>query len=881
MADVGDNHQTSEALTQQVNEAGIGRKGVTIWLGHVSLLNRLAVSGRGVRLQRMLRPLTACLFYLLFAAPVWAQPEVDALRVYLGTTGSTCTLHSGSGVPSTSLGAVCDVYVRIDSPYTVYSKTGASTWSELYRQSGTDVAVADGGTGLSSWSTGDLVYASGATTLAGITDTGAGSLLVSNSSIPGWSASPTVSGTFTAQTSLSSPIVTHSANLSLSPTGDLVTGPTGDDVLPDVGYTINLGALTNKYLTLHAAELWVETLVAQNTIATIGGRVLVGPTTTLTSDLGSGATSIVVKHNQMASGDRVYLEADGKVEFLAITSAPSGSGPYTYTITRNLDGTGANNWYAGDAVFNTGTTGDGFIDLYSISAVNGPTVYGPTIAGNVRTGTTYSDIAPRWAIGNLNGVYGYGADTYGAAFGDYSNSYLTVDATNGIRMIGDAGTMFSMDAAGNATFAGSLTVGTGRNLLSNTEFRREPTTSFGSSSGATTGTDGPATGVSGTSPLGANRYWLLGYYSGTGTPVWGFTCNATGDFPNGGGACAHVVTSGDTPSNDGIKQTYGPAFSAVAGQRYEFSFYASRTSGVEEVCPRIVFYDVSGSSLGTSSSHDCLNGAESQGVTLTSLSAWSRVYAMGTAPANTVQALPYFETQYDGVVATPKMYFTRMFFGEAGAGQTTPTPWAPGGVTLIDGEHLATDLVISNTIRSSGATALATGTGYWLDATGTPTFRVGNPSGNQIKWDGTDVTVTSTNLTVDSSGIRLTPSTSYAAGRSYTWSTASGTLAVQASDSNTTRSVDVFASTIDNAVTSLSSITAYHNTGPDVASVTAFSTNTASGVSISADTITATGEVTMSGIASDGTGKVACVKSNGYIGTCTDQPNGSGVCTCS
>lgn len=41
------------------------------------------------------------------------------------------------------------------------------------------------------------------------------------------------------------------------------------------------------------------------------------------------------------------------------------------------------------------------------------------------------------------------------------------------------------------------------------------------------------------------------------------------------------------------------------------------------------------------------------------------------------------------------------------------------------------------------------------------------------------------------------------------------------------------------------------------------------------------GEAKVTGISSDGTGKVACVKSDGNLGTCANQPNSSGVCTCS
>ncbi len=223
-------------------------------------------------------------------------------------------------------------------------------------------------------------------------------------------------------------------NLTLDPTGDVIVGADGSDVLPASGYAYNLGALTNKFLTLHAAELWVETLVAQNTIATIGGRILVGPTTQLAADLTNVATTMSVKHNSLANGDRVYLEANGSVEFIAVASAASGTGPYTYTITRDLDGSGANAWTAGDAVFNTGQTGNGFIDLYSVRGVKAGTEVGPTIVGNVRTSSTYNAWSPRWAIGNLNGLYGYGATTYGAAFGDPSATNVTVDATNGFRI---------------------------------------------------------------------------------------------------------------------------------------------------------------------------------------------------------------------------------------------------------------------------------------------------------------------------------------------------------------------------------------------------------------------------------------------------------------
>ncbi|MGE0460893.1 MAG: hypothetical protein AB7Q16_05950 [Vicinamibacterales bacterium] len=441
------------------------------------------------------------LLVVLGAAGPAAQ-TVTGARFQL--TSGPCTVRAGVGAPASGLGSACDVYVRTDTPFGVYHKLDATTWVQTNPGTGT---------------TGDLYYASSATAFGRLSAVASGQVLASagTGTAPMWTASPTATlftGTgnpgfvvsnanaqfrlqetdastdnggwvFRAQNeafdwrTLNDAGTAATTFLSVARTGldvdsitlqpnagDIILAPGGLDILPDTGYTKNLGALTNKFLTLHAAELWVETLVAQNTMATIGGRILVGPTTTLTSDLAAAATSMVVKHNSLANGDRVVLQANGALEWMAVTSAPSGSGPYTYSVTRDLDGTGANDWTAGDAVFNTGTTGNGFIDLYSVAGVIPGSTAGPTIVGNVRTGTTYSQVAPRWAIGNLDGTFGYGATTYGAAFGDPSATHLTIDATNGLRIRNGATNKLTADTSGNLAIVGSLSVGTSGSISS-------------------------------------------------------------------------------------------------------------------------------------------------------------------------------------------------------------------------------------------------------------------------------------------------------------------------------------------------------------------------------------------------------------------------------
>ena len=277
-------------------------------------------------------------------------------------------------------------------------------------------------------------------------------------------------------------LTTSSGSITIQPAGDLIIDPAGNDAYPNTNYDVNLGLINKKWLTLHAAELWVETLVAQDTIATIGGRILVGPTTTLIADLGSGDSTVDVKHNQMTSGDRVYMESNGFIEFMAITSGPTTiTGGYRYSVTRNLDGTGANIWYAGDAMFNTGTTGNGWIDLYSLYGVPraGQTSTqraGPTIVGNVRLSSTFNDFRERWAIGSLNGLYDYSGEVYGMAAGNPATAWIGADATNGVRLMQGSTELIRLAVNGDSYFAGVMTIGTGGGIYQGTGTFGSPTT---------------------------------------------------------------------------------------------------------------------------------------------------------------------------------------------------------------------------------------------------------------------------------------------------------------------------------------------------------------------------------------------------------------------
>lgn len=237
-----------------------------------------------------------------------------------------------------------------------------------------------------------------------------------------------------------------SGTLDILAVGDIVLSPTGEDVLPLGSVGVDLGDYNRMWRTLFAAELYVETLVAQDVLATIGGRIMVAPTTKLIADVDGVQTTIDVEHNNLASGDFVLLKtAPGgaaQIEVMKITSGATViTGGYRYSVSRNQDGTGANSWVTGDAVANLGSAaGEGYIELTSTQTIHSH--LGPNITIYSRTAATnWDDSNPTVSLGNLESFVDYAADEFGLAIGNDLTltpttglKGLTADRTNGLRM---------------------------------------------------------------------------------------------------------------------------------------------------------------------------------------------------------------------------------------------------------------------------------------------------------------------------------------------------------------------------------------------------------------------------------------------------------------
>jgi len=260
--------------------------------------------------------------------------------------------------------------------------------------------------------------------------------------------------------------------------GDIVFSNTAGDVRPnDDTPTVNLGTSTKKWKDLHAETLRVQTLVNEEVIATIGGRIMVSPSTSLADDLANNATTAKLRHSMTANTYAVLKKA-GTVEYIKIQAAVSsdtgadGETYYVHPITkpdgsaRNASGTYA--WDAGDCVAGWcgSAVNDGMMELYADASLRDASgagtsskPEGPSILGRVRTATTnYHDTKEAWCVGNLDNTFGNSSAVYGLAAGRYQDdgSWIQVDGTNGISIKFDASSpvdKFKVDADGN-TFIG-------------------------------------------------------------------------------------------------------------------------------------------------------------------------------------------------------------------------------------------------------------------------------------------------------------------------------------------------------------------------------------------------------------------------------------------
>ncbi len=196
-------------------------------------------------------------------------------------------------------------------------------------------------------------------------------------------------------------------------------GLTAHDILPEAPDTYDLGSSLLPWRTAHISEL-DAVVFAEETAALVGGWLIVPHDQgVLAADVAVTATTVDFG-KAMTTGDFICLRAVGAVEYMLVGTLVAGT---TYNVTRDMDGSGANDWSAGTVYLVLGQSGDGRIEL---NAQDSPRI------SVLLQGGTYNTQSEFVRIGDLNGAFGISSELYGIGIGDYAGgNYLRYDPSGG------------------------------------------------------------------------------------------------------------------------------------------------------------------------------------------------------------------------------------------------------------------------------------------------------------------------------------------------------------------------------------------------------------------------------------------------------------------
>lgn len=209
-------------------------------------------------------------------------------------------------------------------------------------------------------------------------------------------------------------------------------------------------------------------------ISIISGRVRVSDSVTLIADMAAIDTTMDVDTNTAEEHDIIQFKTTSvRKEWIKITSSPlTISGGFRYDITRNLEGSGAVDFYTGESgsvtgsatepaaplMFGEGTfgahypfAGRSYSSQGGFLTLDGSREYGPYFGVARRFGASYSQIEDIARLGLLEGFLGETRDVYGIAIGDATQS-LKYSYEDGLTILTRSG-MTTMDADGLRTDA--------------------------------------------------------------------------------------------------------------------------------------------------------------------------------------------------------------------------------------------------------------------------------------------------------------------------------------------------------------------------------------------------------------------------------------------
>jgi len=393
--------------------------------------------------------------------------------VFTTATGANSPTEAFRFGPAGQLGIGGATYGTSGQFLTSGGASAAPSWTTVTLATlGGVVPVASGGTNITSYTVGDLLYASASTTLSKLADVATGSVLVSGGVgvAPAWSNSPTV-------TALTTGSVSNSGNETFTGTGARILGDFTNATITNrlafqtstTNGTTGIYALPNGTST---AASWQATNAANPTNAS---KILIATNGSTDVQLVSGinGTGTYLPLSFYTNGTQAaQLDISASPVFI-LGRGDAGATP-SASIIRSPNGTGTNitggnlSLYAGNG---TGTGGSGYID-FQVAPVGSTGTTANTLAsamridtsGNVGIGTTspstilqVSKASTSTTVGSSTAVVSV-VNSQSSALGETSGiEFFNRNGSGSAKLAGVYGFYESYNATG---YAGSLVFAT-------------------------------------------------------------------------------------------------------------------------------------------------------------------------------------------------------------------------------------------------------------------------------------------------------------------------------------------------------------------------------------------------------------------------------------
>lgn len=435
-----------------------------------------------------------------------AGQVITANAVHLGSTNVTGTLTVDKGGTGLASYAVGDLLYA--SAATTLSKLAGVATGNALISGGVTTAPLWGKIGLTTHISGTLGVTNGGTgtatqfTAGSVVFAGASGVYTQDNANLFWDDSSNRLGIGTVGPSQKLEVVgnifvnTATANLYLKDTSTgwqsaatTVITPQNSNAIRSTTYTSGLvgwnisalgdaefnnvdvrGAIHASIFTYNAINATAGTLGVFKSAAKLRTDVVVpaGPTygtTTVNIDV-VDADGLTHAASQLFVVNDILRLKDGLVgdTWFKVSSVSDQTTFWRYTAII-MAGTNNVTYRAGMGVPDYGLSGQGFI-IQTADQTNAPylqmATHAATFSSSDASGTLV--LTPRLRLGNLNGSYGYATNIYGFGTGQYGTagqSWLTVDPTNGVRIGNNTTVLTQVDAAGNASFTGSITASSG------------------------------------------------------------------------------------------------------------------------------------------------------------------------------------------------------------------------------------------------------------------------------------------------------------------------------------------------------------------------------------------------------------------------------------